>query len=413
VADVAANDDPDVRVAQSDAPIVAKTIPAAEARNLLRRPAPAPASKTSQRRNEDEAPILAAKALLHILVAGERMGAPAKLHTSQNIAQHLQALGYPVTVTARAQWQNIFADSNPEIILLDPGHNTPQARELCAHLKEESDGTLVIVVLPLSGNGALSPDGLWASWSAAGADMLLDANISSIELESQLDLWTRHVRVTREMNSMRETLGKQVQTDELTQLLNRRFFFQAAHREVSRSRRYNHALSCLMIDVNYFKLYNKTYGYSCGDYILRSIATTIRAWTRESDINARFGAKKFVLLLPETDIEGAMMLREKLLREVADFGFVWQGQRLPVTISIGEAERRRDFHGEPGIGSTRHTAEEDEDDMPVSVREELADLLEDADAALYVAKKGVRYPDIQPPVSSSDGREVVGILGSS
>jgi diguanylate cyclase (GGDEF)-like protein len=230
-----------------------------------------------------------------------------------------------------------------------------------------------------------------------------------------LEMWSRHARLHRDLLGLRETLGKQVQTDDLTQLLNRRYFFQAAHREVSRARRYNQPLSCLMVDINYFKLFNKTFGYGCGDYILRAVATTVRAWTRESDILARFGAKKFVILLPSTDIEGAMMLREKLQSEIGQFDFMWQDQKLPVTISIGEAERRRE---DPRTAERQYRTpayEEDErsdiDETPLSVREELADLLEDADAALYVAKKGVRYPVIQPPTSNTD--EVVGILGSS
>src|SRR5262249_19161184 len=136
--------------------------------------------------------------------------------------------------------------------------------------------------------------------------------------------------------------------------------------------------------------------YACGDYILRTVAHIIRQWTRESDILGRFGGAKFVVMLAETDIQGAMMSREKLQHQVATTEFVWKDVALPVTLSIGESERRAERRRAPAE-RPRHVEEypleEDEIEM-LSVREELADLLADSDAALFVAKKGARYPSV-------------------
>ena len=363
-----------------------------------------------------------------LAAASSSPSSPKPASAAQAMYERLARLGHIIEIVPTSGWQRVVLEAPPEVILFDSQSETAEGdssdaslfalQRLCREIKGQAEtaGCLLAVLLP-TGQSTLDA-ALWSLWQSAGADVVLEAETAPALLQSNLELWARMVRLQRDANLLRDTLGKQVQFDDLTQLLNRRFFFQAAHREVSRSRRYNHSLSCLMIDINYFKLYNKTFGYACGDHILRTVAATIRSWTRESDIGARFGAKKFVILLPETDVDGAMMLHEKLQREISNLDFLWEGQKLPLTISIGEAERRRDATPEFASGLQSMTPEDElrlgseaEDNAPLSIREELADLLEDADAALYVAKKGVRYPNF--PITPPQGEEVVGILGSS
>jgi diguanylate cyclase (GGDEF)-like protein len=349
--------------------------------------------------------------------------------TSQNLRRRLGELGQVVAVTTPGNWVPAMAGASvPEVVVVDPGSDVHAARELCREVGARCDaaGATLVVALPLSVASHLLPAEAmsWEFWRSVGVDSLLDANLAPAEVRAHFELWARHARLMRAHGNLSQALNRQVQTDELTQVFNRRYFFQAAHREVNRARRYNHALSCLMVDVNYFSVFNKTFGYACGDEILRAIAHILRSWTRESDIVARFGAKKFVILLPETDVEGAMLLHEKLLREVEEHGFMWHGTPLPVSISIGEAERRREpwdveryrvspeplFERRPeNEADGRWADSSDSDEAPPSIREELADLLEGADAALYVAKKGVRYPNITPPIDRAN--EVIGILG--
>jgi hypothetical protein len=155
------------------------------------------------------------------------------------------------------------------------------------------------------------------------------------------------------------------------------------------------------------------------------VAYTVRQWTRDSDIVGRFSERKFAVLLPETDIEGAVAVREKMLNAISAGRFVWQEEELPISVSIGEAERR--YERPVAIGSTPPTTgaenstatmmatgaasggaasggatdEESPDGFldevesePISVREELATLLEDADAALNVARRASLRPGI-------------------
>lgn len=349
-------------------------------------------------------PVLGASgASQTLIVAREEAGS----HTVHILRRRLFAWGQLVATASPDSWrQALDGDDPPEVVLVDAAAESlfPEARELCRALAPECDavGAILVVALPPASAGEAS---VWDFWQEVGAQALLDIESPPAMARSWFEGWARHARLRREHGVLRETLGRQVQHDDLTGTLNRRYFFQAAHREVSRARRYGHPLSCLMVDINYFNLWNKTFGYPCGDHILRSVAQILRSWTRESDIVALFGAKKFAILLPETDVSGAMLLHEKLQQEISEATFEWADRRLPVEVSIGEAERA--VPPPEAIAGEWSATEWSGEDAPPSVREELADLLEDADAALFVAKKGIRYPNLSLP---SD-LDITGILG--
>lgn len=375
---------------------------------------PSSASSASNSRPSESSASLAADSTLvlgasgasqTLIVAREDGGMGS--HTAQILRRRLFAWGQLVATASPDSWREALdGDDPPEVVLVDAASESffAEARDLCRALAPECDevGAVLVVALPPTSAGEAA---VWDSWQEVGAQALLDIESPPAMARSWFEGWARWARLRREHGVLRETMGRQVQHDELTGTLNRRYFFQAAHREVSRSRRYGHSLSCLMVDINYFNLFNKTFGYGCGDHILRDLAGILRSWTRESDIVSRFGAKKFAILLPETDVAGAMLLHEKLQREVDDAAFEWGERRLPVTVSIGEAER---IVLPPEVVAGDWSAMDwSGEDAPPSVREELADLLEDADAALFVAKKGIRYPNLSLP---SDV-DITGMLG--
>jgi diguanylate cyclase (GGDEF)-like protein len=288
--------------------------------------------------------------------------------------------------------------STPDVVLLDGA--SPAVGALCQHLKAEQprapvgalDSTAPVVVL-------VSHEVDFVALTQAGADEFLAEDSLEVEIEARFATAVRLAYLKRDLLATQERLSHQIQVDDLTQVLNRRFFFQAAYRECSRARRYHHALSCLMVDVDHFHLYNTSFGYSCGDYILKEVAKMLNACVRDTDLVARFGGSKFVILLTHTDVEGASTVRHKMESLISGNYFVWHHQRLPVTVSIGESERV------PGRTQTLGSNDEEEDTHPLSTREDLAELLEDADSALFVAKKGARYPSfIESNVSMSDAR---------
>jgi diguanylate cyclase (GGDEF)-like protein len=137
------------------------------------------------------------------------------------------------------------------------------------------------------------------------------------------------------------TLARDAQsagTDELTQLANRRTFAAAGTRELARARRSQRPLAVALIDVDDFKWVNDTFGHAAGDDVLRAVAEMLRTQTRGIDLAARYGGDEFVLLLPETDEEGALEAAERFHVALAA-RTLGDGRTLPtgVTASIGVA----------------------------------------------------------------------------
>lgn len=126
--------------------------------------------------------------------------------------------------------------------------------------------------------------------------------------------------------------------DALTGILSRRALFEALDAEVARAKRYNIALSCLMIDLDRFKVFNDTYGHQFGDKILQQIVQVISEHCRPNDHLGRYGGEEFLIVLPETRIAGATTFAERVRSAVAKTSLDQIAER--VTLSIGVAEWR-------------------------------------------------------------------------
>ncbi|MFC1614598.1 diguanylate cyclase [Gemmatimonadota bacterium] len=125
-------------------------------------------------------------------------------------------------------------------------------------------------------------------------------------------------------------------TDELTGLWNRRMLFDSLAREVERSRRYGSPLGCLLIDIDFFKKCNDTYGHQTGDLVLKELGRLLKEICRESDMPARYGGEEFMLLLMETDLSGSRAMAEKVRLTVERHEFKCvQGNEIEITVSIG------------------------------------------------------------------------------
>ena len=127
--------------------------------------------------------------------------------------------------------------------------------------------------------------------------------------------------------------------DALTGIFNRRYFDQRFSREVLRARRYSRSLSVLMIDIDYFKKYNDTYGHLMGDRVLQKVAQVLEDKLRRADILCRYGGEEFVVMLPEIDMENARIVAEKL-RKTIMANTQLDDSQMPnkhVTISVGVA----------------------------------------------------------------------------
>ncbi|MBP3924050.1 GGDEF domain-containing protein [bacterium] len=124
-------------------------------------------------------------------------------------------------------------------------------------------------------------------------------------------------------------------TDELTGLFNRRHFEQNFEREFLRAKRYGSDLSIAIIDIDFFKKVNDTYGHLCGDYVLRETAYTIQDSFRKTDMVFRYGGEEFVVILTETSLESALIPLERLRKRIEAKNLFYEGKNFNITVSIG------------------------------------------------------------------------------
>lgn len=139
-----------------------------------------------------------------------------------------------------------------------------------------------------------------------------------------------------ELYKLKEEFKRQASTDELTNLFNRRYFFEQAEKELGRARRHNSALSLIAIDIDYFKKINDQYGHPAGDAALIEVANNLKNMARNEDIVARIGGEEFSLLLPQTDLQEAIKVAERICLYHNEFPCEGiDGQQYPLTLSIG------------------------------------------------------------------------------
>lgn len=151
---------------------------------------------------------------------------------------------------------------------------------------------------------------------------------------------------TAELRLQNEILEKMAITDPLTEIYNRRYFFDLAERELARSRRYGHPLSVVIIDLDNFKNLNDTFGHLVGDQVLIDFSNLCLENLRGADILARYGGDEFIILMPEADCEAAKKTAERLRNLVEEI--IWvegQAGKGSMTISLGVTcyEGGRDF----------------------------------------------------------------------
>ena len=145
------------------------------------------------------------------------------------------------------------------------------------------------------------------------------------------------VKALLKIKDLRDKLNQVSTTDELTGLHNRRYLHERLEQEMSRAKRYGTKLSCLLFDLDFFKVVNDIYGYDWGDVLLRSIADKLKQLIRKEDILTRYGDEEFLLILPNTSEENAFLFAERFRRDIEKMEFIPAGEdeRHPITISGG------------------------------------------------------------------------------
>ncbi|MGL1932870.1 MAG: GGDEF domain-containing protein [Desulfotalea sp.] len=142
--------------------------------------------------------------------------------------------------------------------------------------------------------------------------------------------------LTTELEEKNRRLENLANIDGLTNIYNHRYFQNSLDQEISRSKRRELELSLIMLDIDYFKKLNDTYGHQIGDFILIELSQIIKNQLREYDTVARYGGEEFVIILPETNLESALTTAEKVRSTIEDHEFIDQRQEIyKITVSLG------------------------------------------------------------------------------
>ncbi len=268
------------------------------------------------------------------------------------IARVLQGQG--LTVAVAGGWesgQGLINRERPKVALFDYELPGGTGVELCNSLRQNPD-LLPCYFMLMS---ASSTCDLPAEVLNAGADDYLSKPINRQELVAR-------VRVGLRMSTLHDQLRRAAITDGLTGLFNHDHFNRVVEAEIGRSRRYGHPVALIMIDLDYFKAINDTFGHLAGNATLEEVARILRETVRDVDSVARFGGEEFVVVLPQAVIADAAQVAERIRRALTESLRVDVLQNHVVTASFGIA---------------------DSDDPRVKCS---ADLIDIADRALYVAK---------------------------
>lgn len=245
--------------------------------------------------------------------------------TLKVLSNYLNNMGVtaPLLSETGRQAIEIFQQQRPDIVLLDAKLPDIDGFEIAAKIRameQEGDWTAIIFLT------AMSDDGDLARGIAAGGDDYLIKPVSEVVFHAKVRAMQRLVEmqrslvdVTNKLDEANAELLRLSTTDALTGIANRRSFDDFLAREWRRCLRMKKSLSLAMLDIDYFKLFNDKYGHQAGDDCLKQVAAQIaRAAPRASDLAARYGGEEFMLVLGETDKDGAMWIAERLRQMVAE-----------------------------------------------------------------------------------------------
>jgi two-component system, cell cycle response regulator len=290
--------------------------------------------------------------------------------TTTVLSRALERLGFEVAVAhdGESAWQLLTTEPTPALAVVDWMMPGIDGTDLCRRVRLDPSLSSLYVIL-LTGRGSR---GDLVAGLDAGADDYMVKPIDTEELRARVQVGMRVANLQRrlgeqvaELQATRDHLARLVSTDELTEVYSRRSWFDLAATEFQRSRRYGRALSLMILDLDFFKRVNDTYGHDAGDRLLRSFADMLRAECRQPDLVGRLGGEEFAILVPETPPGAAQHHAARLCDGCG---------------SIRLAEPHADIRCSCSIGISAMRPEDDD----------LESMLRRADEALYEAKRSGR-----------------------
>lgn len=248
------------------------------------------------------------------------------------VAHWLTSEGYQTFQAADGEAALKLIESDcPDFVLTDWEMPRMDGLELCRRLRQmELPHYVYVIFLTVKAGLEETVAGL-----EVGANDFLCKPIDKVELLARMRAGGRVLELERRLSRM-------AYTDPLTGLLTRRAFYEALGREWERAKRYRLSLSCVMLDIDYFKRINDVHGHAAGDAVLAAVAQQLVSNCRACDLVCRHGGEEFCVLLPETPDLGAAQWAERVRQSMHDLHIDIGGTPVRVTCSFGTAQRHDD-----------------------------------------------------------------------
>lgn len=255
-------------------------------------------------------------------------------HNLQLILEILDEQGYATTfATGGDQAIERIENTCPDLILLDLMMPEISGIEVCKRIKAEPKYREIPVIFLSASN---EYDDLLEALEIGAVDYITKP-FKTPELLARVKTHLQLKHTRDKLKQVYKELEKLVNTDTLTKIANRRALFRLAEQEFSRAQRYGYIFSVLILDLDHFKNINDTYGHDLGDQALQLVANTILNSLRKVDIFGRYGGEEFVIILPETQLQDALTVGEKIRDLVSKISLSVSARAIKITVSIGVA----------------------------------------------------------------------------
>ena len=253
---------------------------------------------------------------------------------SRNILEKfLHKAGYQVVAAENGlEALQVLKDNFIPIVITDWMMPEMDGLELCKAIRKTNFPGYIFSILITSRD---SKEDIVAGLES-GADEYLTKPFNNAELRARLYTAERILKLEKSLKKANEEIRQLSITDPLTNCFNRGYLNQRLPHEISRSRRYSRPLSIIMCDIDHFKKINDAYGHQVGDEILKKLVESIKSEIRVGvDWIARYGGEEFIIVVPETNLEGAEVLAERLRQTVSKEIVKAEKKNLSITASFG------------------------------------------------------------------------------
>ena len=248
--------------------------------------------------------------------------------TLRRLAQWLGCAGYHVSSACDGKQAAALIEAEcPHILITDWEMPQMNGLELVRWVRLQALPSYLYTIIHTARNSPLDR----IQGFEAGADDFLCKPIAQDELLARL-------RAAARVLEMEHRLSLLAKTDAMTGLATQRTFYESLGREWSRAQRHRYPLSCVMLDIDFFKRINDSHGHPVGDGVIRAVARVLTDDCRASDIISRYGGEEFCILLPETDEAHAAEWANRIRQRIAELRIPVEGKEISVNVSLGVAE---------------------------------------------------------------------------